>query len=133
MGFFWPEAEVNQRLEAKMCEAFEDVLKTSVKYKTDLRTGRLHRRHQPRRDGDQDARDVRVEFLRTPTLTTGARRRQCASASIGPSGRSVARRPERVPEHVIRHIPPLAEPLRLVKCPVNPEIDAAFCVLLLSF
>jgi glutamate dehydrogenase (NAD(P)+) len=37
-GYFWTEAEVNQRLEAKMVEAFEDVLETSLKYKTDLRT-----------------------------------------------------------------------------------------------
>ncbi len=37
-GYFWEEAEVNKRLEAKMVEAFDDVLKTSVKYKTDLRT-----------------------------------------------------------------------------------------------
>src|SRR6185295_16798572 len=37
-GYFWEEEEVNKRLEAKMVEAFEDVLKTSVRYKTDLRT-----------------------------------------------------------------------------------------------
>jgi glutamate dehydrogenase (NAD(P)+) len=37
-GYFWEEAEVNQRLEAKMVEAFNDVLKTSMKYKTDMRT-----------------------------------------------------------------------------------------------
>jgi glutamate dehydrogenase (NAD(P)+) len=37
-GYFWQEDEVNQRLEAKMVEAFDDVLKTSMKYKTDLRT-----------------------------------------------------------------------------------------------
>jgi glutamate dehydrogenase (NAD(P)+) len=37
-GYFWEEAEVNQRLEAKMVEAFHDVLQTSLKYKTDLRT-----------------------------------------------------------------------------------------------
>ena len=37
-GYFWEEAEVNKRLEAKMCEAFDDVLQTSVKYKTDMRT-----------------------------------------------------------------------------------------------
>ena len=37
-GYFWHEDEVNQRLEAKMVEAFDDVLKTSMKYKTDLRT-----------------------------------------------------------------------------------------------
>jgi glutamate dehydrogenase (NAD(P)+) len=37
-GYFWEEEEVNRRLEAKMCEAFKDVLETSIKYKTDLRT-----------------------------------------------------------------------------------------------
>jgi glutamate dehydrogenase (NAD(P)+) len=37
-GYFWEEEEVNKRLEAKMVEAFEDVLQTSLKYKTDLRT-----------------------------------------------------------------------------------------------
>jgi len=38
-GYFWEEEEVNKRLENKMCEAFEDVLKTAQRYKTDLRTG----------------------------------------------------------------------------------------------
>jgi glutamate dehydrogenase (NAD(P)+) len=37
-GYFWEEDEVNQRLEKKMCEAFDDVLATSLRYKTDLRT-----------------------------------------------------------------------------------------------
>jgi glutamate dehydrogenase (NAD(P)+) len=37
-GYFWPEAEVNSKLEAKMVEAFDDVLETSKKYKVDLRT-----------------------------------------------------------------------------------------------
>jgi glutamate dehydrogenase (NAD(P)+) len=37
-GYFWEEDEVNRRLEAKMCEAFKDVLQTSLKYKTDMRT-----------------------------------------------------------------------------------------------
>jgi glutamate dehydrogenase (NAD(P)+) len=37
-GYFWEEDEVNRRLEAKMVEAFDDVLKTSLKYKTDMRT-----------------------------------------------------------------------------------------------
>ena len=37
-GYFWEEHEVNQRLEAKMMEAFDDVLQTSIKYKTDMRT-----------------------------------------------------------------------------------------------
>ncbi len=37
-GYFWEEDEVNRRLEAKMREAFTDVLETSVRYKTDMRT-----------------------------------------------------------------------------------------------
>jgi glutamate dehydrogenase (NAD(P)+) len=37
-GFYWTEAEVVSRLEAKMVEAFHAVLQTSLKYKTDLRT-----------------------------------------------------------------------------------------------
>jgi glutamate dehydrogenase (NAD(P)+) len=37
-GYFWTEKEVNERLEAKMCEAFEAVLKTSLKYKVDMRS-----------------------------------------------------------------------------------------------
>ncbi|HVJ26765.1 MAG TPA: Glu/Leu/Phe/Val dehydrogenase [Vicinamibacterales bacterium] len=37
-GYFWEEDEVNKRLEAKMIEAFDDVLETSIRYKTDMRT-----------------------------------------------------------------------------------------------
>jgi glutamate dehydrogenase (NAD(P)+) len=37
-GYFWTEKEVNERLEAKMCEAFNAVLQTSLKYRVDLRT-----------------------------------------------------------------------------------------------
>jgi glutamate dehydrogenase (NAD(P)+) len=37
-GYFWTEKEVNERLEAKMCEAFEAVLQTALKYKVDMRT-----------------------------------------------------------------------------------------------
>jgi glutamate dehydrogenase (NAD(P)+) len=37
-GYFWDLDEVNTRLERKMCEAFDDVLATSLKYKVDLRT-----------------------------------------------------------------------------------------------
>ncbi|HVZ22508.1 MAG TPA: Glu/Leu/Phe/Val dehydrogenase [Vicinamibacterales bacterium] len=37
-GYFWEEAEVNRRLEAKMCEAFKAVLDTSIRFKTDMRT-----------------------------------------------------------------------------------------------
>jgi glutamate dehydrogenase (NAD(P)+) len=37
-GYFWTEKEVNERLEAKMCEAFDAVLKTAIKFKVDMRT-----------------------------------------------------------------------------------------------
>jgi glutamate dehydrogenase (NAD(P)+) len=37
-GYFWTEKEVNERLEAKMCEAFDAVLKTALKYKVDMRS-----------------------------------------------------------------------------------------------
>src|SRR5688572_2091031 len=37
-GYFWDLSDVNSRLEKKMCEAFEDVLQTSLKYKVDMRT-----------------------------------------------------------------------------------------------
>jgi len=37
-GYFWAEQEVNFRLEAKMCEAFDAVLKTALKYNVDMRT-----------------------------------------------------------------------------------------------
>jgi glutamate dehydrogenase (NAD(P)+) len=37
-GYFWTEAEVNERLERQMYAAFQNVLSTSLKYKTDLRT-----------------------------------------------------------------------------------------------
>jgi glutamate dehydrogenase (NAD(P)+) len=37
-GYFWTEQEVNERLEAKMCEAFNDVLQKGLKYGVDLRT-----------------------------------------------------------------------------------------------
>jgi glutamate dehydrogenase (NAD(P)+) len=37
-GYFWSEAEVNSKLEAKMHEAFTAVLRTSLKYKVDMRT-----------------------------------------------------------------------------------------------
>jgi glutamate dehydrogenase (NAD(P)+) len=37
-GYFWTEKEVNERLEAKMCEAFNAVTETSVGYSVDMRT-----------------------------------------------------------------------------------------------
>jgi glutamate dehydrogenase (NAD(P)+) len=37
-GYFWSEEEVNERLEAKMMGAFETVVKTAQRYRTDLRT-----------------------------------------------------------------------------------------------
>jgi glutamate dehydrogenase (NAD(P)+) len=37
-GYFWTEKEVNERLEAKMCEAYGAVLQTAIRYKVDMRT-----------------------------------------------------------------------------------------------
>ena len=37
-GYFWPEHEVNARLEAKICHAFTEVLQTARRYKVDMRT-----------------------------------------------------------------------------------------------
>jgi glutamate dehydrogenase (NAD(P)+) len=37
-GYFWTEKEVNERLEAKMCEAFNAVIQTATKYSVDMRT-----------------------------------------------------------------------------------------------
>jgi len=37
-GYFWPEEEVNERLEAKMTAAFEAVAKAARRYRVDLRT-----------------------------------------------------------------------------------------------
>ena len=53
-------SEVNERLEAKMCEAFNVVLETAQKLQRRHARRRLHRGDQSRRDGDEDARDVRV-------------------------------------------------------------------------
>jgi glutamate dehydrogenase (NAD(P)+) len=36
-GYFWTEKEVNDRLEFKMCEAFNVVLATAQKYQCDMR------------------------------------------------------------------------------------------------
>ena len=36
-GYFWTEKEVNERLEAKMCQAFNVVLETALKYNVDMR------------------------------------------------------------------------------------------------
>jgi glutamate dehydrogenase (NAD(P)+) len=37
-GYFWPEKEVNERLEVKMIQAFEVVLQTAQRYRVDMRT-----------------------------------------------------------------------------------------------
>jgi len=37
-GYFWEEAEVNERLERKMQSAFDNVLHTALKYSCDMRT-----------------------------------------------------------------------------------------------
>jgi glutamate dehydrogenase (NAD(P)+) len=36
-GYFWPEHEVNERLEAKMVQAYTAVLETAQRYKVDMR------------------------------------------------------------------------------------------------
>jgi glutamate dehydrogenase (NAD(P)+) len=36
-GYFWTEKEVNERLEVKMCEAFDVVLSTAQKFNVDMR------------------------------------------------------------------------------------------------
>ena len=37
MGFYWPEREVNERLEQYMVKAFHDVLKMALEYKINMR------------------------------------------------------------------------------------------------
>ncbi|MGE0360163.1 MAG: Glu/Leu/Phe/Val dehydrogenase [Vicinamibacterales bacterium] len=37
-GYFWSEKEVNERLEVKMCQAFDAVLATAKRYDVDMRT-----------------------------------------------------------------------------------------------
>ena len=37
-GYFWPEKEVNEKLEVKMIQAFDAVLQTAERYKVDMRT-----------------------------------------------------------------------------------------------
>ena len=37
-GYYWTEAEVNKQLEEKMVEAYNVVLKMSLRHKTDMRT-----------------------------------------------------------------------------------------------
>lgn len=37
-GYFWSEKEVNERLEAKMVQAFDAVLQTAQRYSVDMRT-----------------------------------------------------------------------------------------------
>ena len=37
-GYFWTEKQVNKRLAAKMCQAFDAVLATALKYNVDMRT-----------------------------------------------------------------------------------------------
>ena len=48
-GYFWSEKEVNERLEVKMCEAFDAVLATAQAVQRRHAHRRLHRGHQPRR------------------------------------------------------------------------------------
>ena len=63
-GYFWTEKEVNERLEAKMCEAFDVVLRDVAEVQGRHAHRRLHRRHQPGRERDADPRHVRVSTAR---------------------------------------------------------------------
>ena len=79
-GYFWTEKEVNDRLEAKMCEAFNAVLQTVAEVQGRHAHRRLHRRHRARGDRHQDARDVRlisgaaVQVLRRSAVSARRRR-----------------------------------------------------------
>ena len=59
-GYFWTEKEVNERLEAKMCQAFNVVLETAPEIQRRHARRRLHRRDQSRGDGDETTRNVRL-------------------------------------------------------------------------
>ena len=65
-GYFWEEHEVNQRLESEddgsVPRRAADVDQVQDRHAH----GRLHRRHQPRGDGDEDARDVCVRSVQLP-------------------------------------------------------------------
>ena len=62
-GYFWEEDEVNKRLESKMCEAFDGCAPDVASLQGRHAHGCVHRRHQPRGDGDEDARHVRLTRL----------------------------------------------------------------------
>ena len=59
-GYFWEEEEVNKRLEAKMVRGVRGRAADVAEVQDRPAHRRLHRRHQPRRDRDADARHVRV-------------------------------------------------------------------------
>ena len=59
-GYFWEEDEVNKRLEAKMMRGVRRRAADVDQVQDRPAHRRLHRGHQPRRDGDEDARHVCV-------------------------------------------------------------------------
>ena len=61
MGYFWTEAEVNQRLERIMIDSFDDVVQYAVTHEVNNRTGGLYAGDRSRGVYDQAARDVRVK------------------------------------------------------------------------
>ena len=71
-GYFWTEKEVNERLEAKMCEAFNAVLQTVAEIQGRHAHRRLHRRHQPRSRRDAPPRACMPNGL--STLSAGCAR-----------------------------------------------------------
>ena len=63
-GYFWTEKEVNERLEAKMCEAFNAVLQTSLE---------IQGRHAHRRDIVAISRVATVTRMRRRTRKRSSR------------------------------------------------------------
>ena len=59
-GYFWDEEEVNDRLESEDVRGVRRRARDVAEVQDRHAHRRLHRRDQPRRDGDEDARDVRV-------------------------------------------------------------------------
>ena len=78
-GYFWTEEEVNERLEAKMIGGVRDGAADGAALPGRHAHRRLHRRHRPRRDGDADARHVRLRTAVTRTVPGLASRRPRAN------------------------------------------------------
>ena len=76
-GYFWTEKEVNERLEAKMMRGVRRRAADVAEVQGRHAHRRLHRRHQPRRDGHEAARDVRLTELQSSDSSDSS---ECAGA-----------------------------------------------------